>query len=364
MHINSLSPEANHLSISWNDNKRTTIPYLWLRDNCNCEQCKVVQTGEKSFNVCDVDVDIRPASVNLIDDSIVIKWQDNHQTQYPSNFLAITLNYHQQETEHWGNQFQPQRFDFNNFINNDTTAANFITEYLKAGACVIENAPQVLYSIEQLTVRLGPIREVVFDRIHNVIVDDKGYNVALTNLSLPPHNDLASQDWPPSAQALYMVNNECEGGETIIVDSFRIAEQIRLQQPHFFNSLCTVKVPFRIYSEAQETYSINPMITLNSQGQISLVRYSNQTMQAIPLNQPDLDLFYRAYHYLSSAINNASEQAMFRLNSGDVLVTAGHRVLHGRKAFKVTGIRHLQDAYFEHDNIRNHLYTLKRNRRL
>ena len=44
---------------------------------------------------------------------------------------------------------------------------------------------------------------------------------------------------------------------------------------------------------------------------------------------------------------------------GQVLLCAGHRVLHGRTALRSKGQRHLQDAYFEHDNVRNHLRWLR-----
>ena len=52
-------------------------------------------------------------------------------------------------------------------------------------------------------------------------------------------------------------------------------------------------------------------------------------------------------------------QASFRLEGGQILLCAGHRVLHGRTALRSNGRRHLQDAYFEHDNVRNHLRLLR-----
>jgi len=48
------------------------------------------------------------------------------------------------------------------------------------------------------------------------------------------------------------------------------------------------------------------------------------------------------------------------LEGGQILLVAGHRVLHARKEFVANAKRHLQDAYFEHDNIRNHLTVIHR----
>ena len=49
-----------------------------------------------------------------------------------------------------------------------------------------------------------------------------------------------------------------------------------------------------------------------------------------------------------------------RFEVGAILIVAGHRVLHGREAIEPTGKRHLQNTYYEVDNVKNHLLVLKR----
>ena len=41
------------------------LPNLWLRDNCQCSECRVTQTTEKKFHIVDIPVDLEPASVLL-----------------------------------------------------------------------------------------------------------------------------------------------------------------------------------------------------------------------------------------------------------------------------------------------------------
>ncbi|GIS47229.1 MAG: hypothetical protein Ct9H90mP19_4660 [Gammaproteobacteria bacterium] len=48
------------------------------------------------------------------------------------------------------------------------------------------------------------------------------YNVAHTSKELPPHNDFASYMNQPSIQGLHMLENECKGGESIIVDGWKV----------------------------------------------------------------------------------------------------------------------------------------------
>jgi alpha-ketoglutarate-dependent taurine dioxygenase len=55
-------------------------------------------------------------------------------------------------------------------------------------------------------------------------------------------------------------------------------------------------------------------------------------------------------------------RSTFRLQGGEIILVAAHRVLHARESFQPTAKRHLQDAYFELDIIANKLILLKRQR--
>ena len=106
----------------------------------------------------------------------------------------------------------PKYFDWIDFLQNKNIAIDAFSNFITHGAICIKNAPCVPNTLEDLAKRLGPIREVLFERIHNVSVDGHVYNIAHTSLEVPPHNDFASYSWPPSVQALHMLVNECEGG--------------------------------------------------------------------------------------------------------------------------------------------------------
>ena len=73
----------------------------------------------------------------------------------------------------------------------------------------------------------------------------------------------------------------------------------------------------------------------------------------------NVDLFYKAYHELCKRVNDEKYKSIFRLEAGHILLVSSHRVLHGRKEFTPDGKRHLQDAYFELDNIENNLCFIK-----
>ena len=201
---------------------------------------------------------------------------------------------------------------------------------------------------------------MLFARIHDVRVDPSGYNVAHTSIALPPHNDFASYSWPPSVQALHMLINEAKGGEPVIVDGWQVLTRLRNEQPAHFQALCDMPVPFREFDDDTETYAVEPIIRCDCDGNFVALRFSNQLMQTLDPEQSGVVDFYRAYHALCILVTDDAFRTTFRLEGGDILVVAAHRVLHGREAFEPTGRRHLQDAYFELDNVRNHLVVLER----
>ena len=370
--INSIVEHGDALAAVWHGGQETSLPYLWLRDNCGCNECRVAQTTEKQFHIFRVDRELRPRRVTVEragreDEELAIVWPDGHNTRYRTHEIRLLVGEarnHHGEMRYWDARFQPRQCDFRQFLDDDHTAAGMIEEFLQTGACVLSDAPTDPDSSEQLAARLGPIREVVFDRIHNVVVDPNGYSIAHTGLAIAPHNDFTSYNWPPSVQVLHMLANDCEGGKSSIVDGFRVLDELRREHPDRFDVLCTVPVPFRLASEHDESFAVSPMVEVDSAGNVRLLRFNTQQMKAISLAEPRLGEFYAAYHELSSRVNAASSQASLRLEAGQILLIASHRVLHGRTALNTSGHRHLQDAYFEHDNVRNHLGLLRRTGRI
>ena len=356
----SVIRHRDSLEVHWPSGRVSHLLYLWLRDNCECENCRVIQTSEKRFLISDVPIDIAPLAASLDGDKLVLVWPDGHESLYRGSDIEALHASEACEWTPWRSEFSPARYPFPAFLGDDAVASGAIADFLDKGAFVLEDAPTRPGTLELLAPRLGPIREVLFARIHDVQVDTSGYNVAHTSIELPPHNDFASYTWPPSVQALHMLVNEAGGGETVVVDAWNVLIQLREEYPQHFQALCDMPVPFREFDEDNETYTVAPMVRRNVDGNIVSLRFSNQLMQTLDPETPGIGDFYRAYHALCGMVTDDAFKARFRLDGGDILVVAAHRILHGREAFESSGRRHLQDAYFELDNVRNHLVVLKR----
>jgi gamma-butyrobetaine dioxygenase len=347
------------LKIIKNKKLEYELPFLWLRDNCPCNYCRVKETQEKRFMLSSIPVDLKPKIVNVNEDAINIFWPDDHETSINFKDIEFLTQPRKPKKILWADTFIPNYYDWSELLQNNDVAIEAFSDFISTGAICIKNSPCTPNSLEKLTPKLGPIREVLFERIHNVSVDGHVYNIAHTSLEVPPHNDFASYSWPPSVQALHMLENECSGGESMIVDGYKVLSDLREDCPDFFDVLRTFTVPFREFDEENETYANEPIIRLNSLNEVIGLRYSNQLMQMIDPRKQNIDLFYKAYHELCKRVNDKKYKSIFRLDAGNILLVSSHRVLHGRKKFKPDGKRHLQDAYYELDNIENNLFLYK-----
>jgi len=349
----------NSIVVQLNNDIKYELPHLWIRDNCPCDECRIKQTQEKQFLINSVSVDIYPEKVIQEQDHLIVYWPDKHITKLNLQDIEALHQERFPQPKIWSEDFKPNSFNWSKFLSDDKEAQNALKKLLVSGVFILDNCSTKKNSLEKLSKRLGPIHETLFERIHNVSVTGHIYNVAHTAKALPLHNDFASYSAQPSIQALHMLANECDGGSSIILDGLSLLSDLRSECPEYFEILTKFEVPFREFDEDNETYAEEPIISLNSSGQIKSLRFSNQLMQMIDPNKKQIQDFYYAYHELCSRINNTKYQSSFRLKSGETLVLACHRVLHARHSFIPNGKRHLQDAYFVFDNAANNYVLLR-----
>ena len=65
------------------DNNQYDLSFLWLRDNCQCNECRITETQEKQFLLHTVPIDIAPKLAKELKNNIEILWEDNHKTTIP-----------------------------------------------------------------------------------------------------------------------------------------------------------------------------------------------------------------------------------------------------------------------------------------
>ena len=63
-------------------------PWVWLRDNCQCHECYEPISHCRIINLTEWELNVRPASVENLEDKIVITWEDGHVSPFDKSWLA------------------------------------------------------------------------------------------------------------------------------------------------------------------------------------------------------------------------------------------------------------------------------------
>jgi gamma-butyrobetaine dioxygenase len=347
----------------WSDGTSATVPALWLRDNCPCGECRVLATSERRKVIATEPVELAPISVTTAPTDVIVDW-GTHVSRYSADwYRAIRLDIQRQPdlATSWPVDFAPPTFSYADLDESRSSGTghviDFLSSFAAAGVAIIRGVPTYRGESERFISRWAPIRELPFGRVHDVLVDPAGYNIAHTAEALPPHNDFVSYHWPPSGQVLHMLVNDAVGGDSFVVDGWHVASQLDEDE---LAVLASFPVPFRQFDATIETWTKAPIVRRRPDGAMSQIRYSNQLMQPLDPDSPDIDRFYRAYHRLSELVLDCTNQVDFRLDAGDLLIVHAHRVLHGRRAYEpASGRRHLQDVYFEFEDLVNRRFRLR-----
>jgi gamma-butyrobetaine dioxygenase len=359
----TLTLADDHLTLTW-DHGASRFHYLWLRDNCWCEQCRVLQTGERRIFTAYLPADIAPTQAGVDGDAITIGWSDGHASRYTLSWLTEFDYSNTREstdtTRLWdANLGSPPRFEHDGVLNDAAVQRAYLEAVRDYGAAVVANTPSVDREGERFAEVIGHLRETAFERVHNVHHDPAGYNVAHTPIELKPHTDMPSYHWPPSVQLLHFLVNEATGGESTLVDGWRVLADLRSEHPDAFDVLCRVPVTFQLFSETEDTLATSPLVQLNADGSVRMLRFSNQLALPLQASFDDVGAFYDAQRILGRMIDDDRYKLVFKAQNGDLLTVHSHRVLHGRLSFDPTsGARHLQDVYMEYDDFMDRLNVL------
>lgn len=331
------------------------VPAVWLRMHCPCEECMLVDIGERRVMVTSPhEWDV--ASIDQADSATTVTWASGHVSTYAAGFvetMQAKATRRSWTPTLWGGGHTVAEIAHDTFIDDLDARIEALLRYRAEGVLVLRDVPTDGTPSEDFldAIRI-PIWEGPFGlRSIDTRVQAVAYNVAETAEALPPHSDLAGYQWPPSAQMLHMLVNEAEGGDSLVVDGWRILTEFRTDEPTMFEVLTQVPVAHRIFDEERETYARAPIVRVDTHGDINGLRFSNQTLQPLPLDEPRMTEWYTAYTELARRISAPGQAATFRLETGDAYLTHAHRVLHARTAFSASGDRCIRDVYFEFDNV-------------
>ncbi|MEP7114500.1 MAG: TauD/TfdA family dioxygenase [Ilumatobacteraceae bacterium] len=348
--------------VQFTDGSATFLPD-WLRDNCQCDECRIRQTDERRWQPWTEPAAAAVNTVEVIDGQLHLGWAGGHQSVYaPADWDKIrTTGARGAWTARlWSAGYEVEKFDHHQCLADQITRRGMFEALRRDGAVVVTGSPTEPGTVLGFLRDLGiTLRDSSLGLIFDVKLDPAGYNIAFTAEEVPPHNDNAQYSHPPSGQVLAMLVNDAHGGNSVVVDGWSVLHGLDRDHPEAIDVLCKVEVGFRQYSTEADAFTRAPLVVRDRAGRFVHLRFSNQLMQPLAFDDTELAAWYSAYRLLGAAIADPANHVSFRLSAGDTLFVNGYRVLHARTAYQPDGPRHLQDVYFEFDDVHSHLATMR-----
>ncbi|MGB3401445.1 MAG: TauD/TfdA family dioxygenase [Microcoleaceae cyanobacterium] len=330
--------------------------YIWLRENC--PSCRYAAPYQQLYdpNISDRPEKPQPLSVELNEDTLIIDWDETpaHRSVFSIEWLLQNAYDPQPQTESddtilWDNAqlnlHSPQVYNIQTIEDPNI----WMNQLFSLGFVVLENIPPD--ELESFLSSIGPIYNVDYGTIFSLETQAKKPDTlpARDGCGLPPHNDLSYWGGHRLVQFLYCVKNETSGGDSTVVDGFRVAKDFRQDHPKYFQLLQQTPVQYWLvdYHHHYRFCNTAPIIECDQNGNLKTVRFSKRNCRPyLPFNQ--LEEFYQAYHTFFGYLKSPDYQYQFRLQSHSCLLFQNFRILHGRTAFDPsTGNRKLNSGYLD-----------------
>jgi len=366
--ITSYDVTDRAVELLWEDGHRSVFHHIWLWDNCS--RFRHPDNGQRLTNPADSPDDLHPRSVRLNSGlELEIEWSpDGHTSCYDANWLRVhcyterRLPASPNETRLWDSAQWPLSPTMTyQDISTDTTALrDWLQAFQMHGVVLLSNVPLRSGMVKDVGQLVSFIVQNGWQNEYYDIRAEEGANViANTSLALPAHTDDPYFDPPPQVNLVHCLENDADGGESTLVDGFNVAETMRHKFPDQFDLLTRFPIRFRLFTGKNEYEYEAPVIRLKEpDGEIKIIRYSNQSTQPFNIPAEFMDAYYEAYRTFSRLIVDETFEIHFKLRPGDLYMIDNYRLLHGRTALSSMARRHLQACYVARDGLRSRLASL------
>jgi gamma-butyrobetaine dioxygenase len=310
-----------------------------------------------------------PLSVALEGETIDILWRKGrHRSVYNLRWLREHCYSHaERETRrlrptlvdaHLAERLP--RFHRDRYMDTDAGLLEVMEAVRDCGHAILEGAVIDNEEIVRLANRFGPIRETNYGSINDMMVHESKIVISYTDAALTVHAD-EPYCYEPLGVGFFhcMAAAMDEGGASIFVDAFKVAEDMQRESPDNFRILSTVPQQFmRDHVDEQEYRAEGPVISLDYFGGINGIRFAERPLAPMDIPEELVEPNYRALGEFARRIPDPANEIRFKMKAGDVTIFDNQRMLHGRTAFK--GSRHLRTAYVERDFFHSNLRVLSR----
>jgi [2-(trimethylamino)ethyl]phosphonate dioxygenase len=350
---------------------------LWLRDNARDAATRSPGNGQRLITILDIPAETRVGEARMVNGMLSLRFEPEGKViNYDGDWLAAhaydgarqrSAGWTGPAIERWDSRLlnRVPSESWGQVTTERAALGRWLAAVRRYGFAVMTGTPTEPGTLCKVAELFGYVRETNYGRLFDVRAEVNPNNLAYTNLGLQAHTDNPYRDPVPTLQILACLENSVDGGDSIVVDGFKVAERLQAEDPRSFALLSRHCVRFAYEgSQGVRLRSKRPMIELGPDGELIAVRFNNRSAAAftdIPFDE--MDAFYAAYRRFAELIEDPAMEVTFKLKPGELFIVDNTRVLHARKSFSGSGKRWLQGCYADKDGLLSTLAAIEEEER-
>lgn len=339
--VTSVKIAADGLVVTFDGNPKPEFySWLWLRDHSQDPSRHDAATKQRKVDTFNLDPLVHGVEAALNGQSVRISWSDESEPgEYSIHLLAEVAGLLGSSSlpQFWSSSPSTQdllRIPFNEVVTTDHGLSIWLNDVATLGYGLVRNMPTTHDGAESLARRVGYPRQTIFGDLWKLSSEMTDHSdTAYSQTFLEPHTDGTYSHDAPGLQLFCCIEREGDGGESILVDGFAIAEKLKIQDPSAFEVLTRVIVRAHYIEPGIHLAAERPVIRLDHSGNVEQVSFNNYDRAPFRLPPLDEKEFYRAYAKFHELLNDRETWLIVRLNPGDALLFDNWRILHGRMAY-------------------------------
>ena len=361
--------ESDALAVTWSDGAISRYHPFLLAENDPAPDTLNPHSRETTLSPLDLPADLKVSDATIsANGAVVVHWSGGRR---PSRFHPGWLRgngWFEAEQPSQGpvlwkraDQAEPPTFDGPLALSDQGAFLQWLKALRDYGVARLQGLPDEDGLLTQVVERVGPVRESNFGRMYTLEIKDDPDSNAFTPDALLQHIDMPTRECPHGLQFLFCRANTAVGGEGIYADGYRIAEDLRSDEPEHFLALCEIEWTYNNRSKSTSYRASGPVIERDRSGSVAGIRYNTWLRAPLMASLDEQDRAYRSYRSFAARAQDTEYQMKFAYRPGDLLAFDNRRVLHGRNGYDANGgTRYIEGIYSDRDDLYSTIRTLER----
>jgi len=336
--------------------------WFWLRDHSEDPTSLDPASRQRLVDTFTLHSDVRGVAASLDENGVTVTWSDGSPPGlYSAKLLASVTAWvpprRRLLSSSSSSSLPVVPVPVGDVMDGDEGLRRWLADVHVHGYGLVRDVTPTRDAAEALARRIAYPRQSIFGAMWTLSSEVKPHDDSAYSTSfLEPHTDGTYSHDSPGLQMFVGLERDGTGGESILVDGFAVAEQLRADDPAAFEVLASVEVPARYLEQGVHLEARHTTIRVDASGELQQIAFNNYDRAPFRLSRSAMSDFYRAYRELHRRLNDRDHWRLIQIEPGDALVFDNWRTLHGRMSY--TGRRVFEGCYHNHEDFESRLRVL------